>query len=400
MENENIQKKPTPSLPAQKENKLENFWQNLIQIGLSEHFLRVGAYLAAIVLVALVVFTMQRFMLNKPQSEVPQQAVFAAEVASISPTPEPTAIPQADIRMPVFEAIDTFSRSRLMRALVIHTSIPTRPRVGVLTYTVEKGDSVFGIAETFGIKPETVLWGNSAALQDNPHALVPGQDLNILPIDGTYHKWREGENLQKVADFYGVEPKTIIEWPGNNFDIYSFDIENPEIEPGTMLIVPGGRRAMIDYGPPTIPRDNPAIASTYGPGHCGSIMQGAVGIGTFIWPTTERWISGYDYNPGANHSAIDIAGETGNPVWAVDNGVIVYAGWSNYGYGNLVVIDHGNGWQSLYAHLSGISVGCGQSVYQGTPIGSLGSTGNSSGSHLHFELIYLTQRVNPWNFLQ
>ncbi len=398
MESENTQEIKTLPSQTKEENKLGNFWQNLIRTGLSEGFLRAGAYLGAIILVALVVLTMRRFVLNNPQNEVPRQAVLAEEAAT--PTPEPTATPTPDIKMPTFEPVDTFARSRVMRALVIHTSIPTRPRVDVLTYTVEQGDSVFGIAETFDLKPETILWGNSAELGDNPHALVPDQELSILPVNGTYHKWREGENLQKVADFYGVDPKAIIEWPGNNFDIYSFDIENPEIEPGTMLIVPGGTREMIDYGPPRIPRDNPAIARTYGPGHCGSIMEGAVGIGTFIWPTTERWISGYDYNPGANHAAIDIAGDTGNPIWAVDNGVIVYAGWSNYGYGNLVVIDHGNGWQSLYAHLSAIGVGCGQSVYQGTPIGSVGSTGRSTGSHLHFELIYLAQRVNPWNFLQ
>jgi murein DD-endopeptidase MepM/ murein hydrolase activator NlpD len=125
-----------------------------------------------------------------------------------------------------------------------------------------------------------------------------------------------------------------------------------------------------------------------------------VGVGVFIWPTTERWIVGYDYNPGANHPAIDIAGSTGSPVWASDNGVVVYAGWSNYGYGNLIVVDHGNGWQTLYAHLNSISVGCGQSVNQGQGIGGLGSTGNSSGTHLHFAMIYVGTKVNPWNFLQ
>jgi hypothetical protein len=192
----------------------------------------------------------------------------------------------------------------------------------------------------------------------------------------------------------------IVEYPGNHFDLYDINMEEPDIEPGTMLIIPNGKREMVDYGPPTITRTNPAVAATYGPGHCGTIMEGAVGIGVFIWPTVERWISGYDYNPGANHPAIDIAGETGNAIWSVDNGVVVYSGWSNYGYGNLIVIDHGNGWQSLYAHLSGINVGCGQSIYQGDIIGQLGSTGNSSGPHLHLELIYMGSKVNPWNFLQ
>jgi len=102
-------------------------------------------------------------------------------------------------------------------------------------------------------------------------------------------------------------------------------------------------------GCPTTPRDVPAESSI--PGGCGIITEGYIGYGTFIWPTTETWLSGYDYSPETNHRAIDIAGRIGNPVWAVDAGVIVYAGWNDRGYGNLIVVDHGNGWQSVYAHL-------------------------------------------------
>jgi murein DD-endopeptidase MepM/ murein hydrolase activator NlpD len=165
------------------------------------------------------------------------------------------------------------------------------------------------------------------------------------------------------------------------------------------LIVPGGTREFVNFGPPLIPRDNPAVASTYGPGHCGSILDGAIGNGTFVWPTTATYLSGYDYNPAANHPGIDIAGDTGNPIYSVDAGVIVYSGWSNFGYGYLVAIDHGNGWQSLYAHMDAIYVSCGQSVFQGTGIGTVGNTGNSSGSHLHFELLYGSAKVNPWNYM-
>lgn len=304
------------------------------------------------------------------------------------------------LEMPSFVVDRVSFQYGIQRVALIHTSIPTRARVDVIIYTVEQGDSLFGIAETFGLKPETILWGNFDTLADNPHTLQPGQELNILPINGTYHKWREGESLIKVAEYYGVDPLEIIQWPGNKIDIYDFDLDNPVFAVGQQLIVPGGSRELVDYGPPAITRDNPAIAATYGPGHCGTIYQGSVGVGVFLWPTTERWISGYDYNPGAGHPAIDIAGNVGNQVWASDNGVVVYAGWSNYGYGNLIVIDHGNGWQTLYAHMNSINVGCGQSVGQRQVIGGLGNTGNSSGAHLHFEIIYLGAKVNPWNFLQ
>jgi murein DD-endopeptidase MepM/ murein hydrolase activator NlpD len=117
-----------------------------------------------------------------------------------------------------------------------------------------------------------------------------------------------------------------------------------------------------------------------------------------IWPAPGYYLSGYDYNPGI-HEAIDIGGAEGNAVWATDNGVVVYAGWHDGGYGNLIVIDHGNGWQSAYAHLQSVLVGCGYGVYQGETIGYLGNTGNSSGAHLHFELRLNGVRVNPWNYL-
>jgi hypothetical protein len=210
--------------------------------------------------------------------------------------------------------------------------------------------------------------------------------------------WREGEDFTKVAEFYNVDPVRIIEYPGNHFDLTSFDLENPPIEPGRWLIVPDGSRPLIDWGPPAISRANPAVARYYGEGFCGEIYEGAVGFGAFIWPTTDRSISGYRFSP--IHRGIDIAGSIGNAVYATDSGVVVYSGWSNYGYGYLIVVDHGNGWQTAYAHLSSISAVCGQSVFQGSVIGGVGSTGNSSGPHLHFEMVFNGAKVNPENFLQ
>jgi murein DD-endopeptidase MepM/ murein hydrolase activator NlpD len=268
----------------------------------------------------------------------------------------------------------------------------------VITYTVQQGDTLFGIADFFGLKPETILWGNNEALQDNPHLLSPDQVLNILPTNGTFHEWREGEDFVKVAEFYNVDPVSIVEYPGNHFDLTTFNYESPEIEPGTWLIVPDGSRPLKDWGPPAISRANPAQARYYGEGYCGSIYEGAIGNGTFIWPTTDHWISGYGFS--AIHPAIDIGGSLGNAIFATDSGVIVYSGWSNYGFGYLVVVDHGNGWQSAYAHLSSIGAVCGQSVFQGSVIGGLGSTGNSSGPHLHFELLFNGAKVNPLNFVQ
>ena len=318
-----------------------------------ENSKRIATIGAIVLLVTIAVISMRALYLNS-QNSSGKLAVFAEESSADGPDDNQTGGAGGALEMPSFIVDQAGLLAGIQRTALLHTSIPTRSRVDVLVYTVEQGDSLFAIAETFGLKPETILWGNFNTLADNPHTLQPGQELNILPVNGTFHEWTEGESLLKVSEYYGVDPLDIIQYPGNKIDIYDFDIDNPTFIAGQQLIVPGGERELVDYGPPAITRDNPAIAATYGPGHCGTIYTGNVGVGVFIWPTTERWVSGYDYAPGANHPAIDISGSIGNPVWAADNGVVVYAGWSNYGYGNLIVIDHGGGWQTLYAHMNSI----------------------------------------------
>lgn len=286
----------------------------------------------------------------------------------------------------------------ISRKINVNTVIPTRPRDDVITYTVNSGDTLFSIAYAYGLKPETILWGNSETLDDNPHLLKPNQVLQVLPVDGIYHEWKEGDRLSAVAAEYKVDSNSIVNYPGNNFDLTQVEADGADIDPGTRLIIPGGWRPIKDWGPPAITRENAATASYYGEGACGAIYSGAFGTGTFIWPTTDRGVSGYGYDPGV-HPAIDIAGSEGNSIFATDSGVIVFAGWSAYGYGLLIVIDHGNGWQSAYAHLSSVGVSCGQSVYQGGYIGALGNTGNSTGAHLHFELLYNGAKVNPLGYV-
>lgn len=316
---------------------------------------------------------------------------------------QPTAVKEVQaevvVDLPAYQPVSSLERTSLNRVALLDTEIPIRPRVDVITYTVQQGDSIFSIADEFNLKAETILWGNYDVLKDNPHLLKTGQELNILPVNGTYYEWHENDNIANVASFFKVEPQAIVEYPGNRFDLTVATTEDPNLEPGRWLIIPDGWRPIKDWGPPAITRSNPASAAYYGAGHCGAVYEGAIGTGTFVWPTPGRQISGYHYNPPV-HSAIDIGGYVGDSIYAVDNGVVVYAGWSDYGYGYLIVIDHGNGWQSAYAHLSAVGVSCGQSVFQGSLIGGLGSTGNSSGPHLHFELVYNGSKLNPLNFLQ
>ncbi|MCK4832620.1 MAG: M23 family metallopeptidase, partial [Anaerolineales bacterium] len=141
---------------------------------------------------------------------------------------------------------------------------------------------------------------------------------------------------------------------------------------------------------PNTPRGTVSGSSYYD----GPIV--AAGRGSFVWPTDARRITQYYWWA---HRAIDIGAAVGTPVYASDGGTVIYAGWSAIGYGNLLVLDHGNGFQTYYAHLSSIWVGHGQFVGQGVPIAAVGNTGNSSGPHLHFEIRYIGNLLNPLEYL-
>ena len=315
--------------------------------------------------------------------------------AQLAPPAESGPAEAAELSLPAFEFGSPLGIQRLPE---LNTLIPTRPRLDVLKYVVQPGDTLFGISDRFGLKPETVLWGNFEALEDNPHSLQSGQELNILPVDGTLYSWIEGDTLVSVAGFFGVTPQDILDWPGNRL-AQDIDLLNPDITSGTVLVIPGGQRETVDWRAPRITRANPASARILGPGYCGSVVDGPVGAGFFIWPTPSHYISGYTYDPVV-HPGIDIGGSLGNAVYAADAGVVVYAGWHNGGYGNVVVLDHGNGWQSLYAHMDTVAVGCGDGLFQGNVMGGMGCTGNCTGTHVHFELMSdLYGKVNPLNFL-
>jgi len=385
-----------PGVTAANESRIKLMWQRLSRGGLGERVYRLGTAFLTVAVILLAVVGMRLFYVHfqQPSPSPTTEGVLAAEAS----TPTPTAIPAI---MPAFAAGGPFYQYGISRLALIHTTIPSRPRTEIITYTVKKDDTIFGIAEMFGLKPETILWGNYYTLADNPELIHEGQELNIMPTDGVYHKWSAGEGLNGVAHGYKVAPEVIVNWSGNHLDPATLgDYSHPNIEAGTMLFVPGGYREYVTWSAPRISRDNPGVAKILGPGSCGTIVDGAVGSGSFIWPANNHWLSGFDYSPSTNHFGIDIAGQLGNAIYAADNGVVLYAGWNDWGYGNVIVIDHDGGWQTLYAHLSALNVGCGSSVLQGDVIGYFGSTGNSSGPHLHFEMLSETYgKVNPWNFL-
>lgn len=349
----------------------------------SERFIVAGLWLIAASLVLLVVFLGWRVGDTEAEAAAP-----AVETLKLLPTLSSETL-AAD--MPAFGL--SMQTEFIRRETSLNTIIPNRPREETVEYTVEKGDSVFGIAKKFNIAPETVLWANEDQLNDSPDMLSPGMVLRIPPVDGVYYQWKANDTLESVANQFKAKVEDIVNWPGNKLDL-----TNPTVEADEWVMVVGGEREFRSWIVPQIARDKSGVSkSVYGPGACEGTYDGAYGSGWFAWPSASRVLSGNDFWSG--HLGIDIAAFTGDPVYASDSGVIVFAGWSTGGYGNMVMIDHGNGYQTVYAHLSSVGVGCGQSVYQGTYIGAAGSTGNSTGAHIHFEIRLWGQFINPWYVL-
>lgn len=349
---------------------------------------RVGIFTVALIVVVLIVWGLGSLITNGSQASAdlsPTPTTAPTKVVVIAKTPEISTENKVD---GIFRRLDMESPQ----------SVQSENRQDVFTYTVEAGDNIFDIAQKFGLKPETVLWSNRYTLGDTPDGLSIGVELVILPVDGVYHRWSEGEGLNGVAQYYGVDPDVIVNYPLNGLSKETVgDYSNPNIAPGTMLVVPGGTRPNVSW---VSARDQAVSGNSYlGPGACGGIIYGNVGTGSFTWPTTAHWLSGYEYNPPV-HNGLDFGGDFGSPIYAADSGVIVYSGWSDRGYGNLIVIDHDGGWQTYYAHMmDGTLLPCGSNVQKGQLIASMGSTGNSSGPHLHFEMRLNGYPVNPWDFL-
>ncbi len=255
-----------------------------------------------------------------------------------------------------------------------HTIVPKRPRLDVITYTVQAGDTIQSIATQFDLDPTTIMWANPA-VEDAPDLLRIGQEIVVLPIDGVYHRVEEEDTLASVAEAYNVERRVIVACKYNNLDW-----SDQEVRVGDALIVPGGEK-------PYEPRKVTAYA--------GPVPEGARGTGAFQWPVLGTITQGYWYG----HRAIDVGAPTGSAVVATDGGFVSFAGWTDVGYGYLIVVDHANGFSTYYAHLNNIYVSVGQELRRGQVIGAVGNTGNSTGPHLHFEVRRNNTQQNPRAYL-
>ncbi|OGY86638.1 MAG: hypothetical protein A2233_04335 [Candidatus Kerfeldbacteria bacterium RIFOXYA2_FULL_38_24] len=267
------------------------------------------------------------------------------------------------------------------------------------SYTVKEGDTASTIAAKFGVSTKTVLWSNNL---DDPDMIKPGDTLDILPVSGLEYTVREGDTVDSIAEKYEATAEDIVD--------FNKLVNKTEIKVGENIIIPGGKKEDPPPPPPPTQTQLASIKQVFGsnttsttntttatvqniPTTSGQNVTPNYGA-SGQWPTVTHRMSQYY---GYGHTGIDIDGEFGDPIYASDGGKVISAG-SEGAYGIAVRIQHANGIVTHYAHLQSLGVSAGQQVGRGQYLGQMGSTGRSTGSHLHYEVIVNGRFVNPYTY--
>lgn len=264
------------------------------------------------------------------------------------------------------------------------TSTPkTEQRREITEYTVQLGDTISSIANRFGLTVNTILWANNLSINS---LIRPGNTLNIPPVSGLVYSVKSGDNLSKIATTYKIEVSEIIKQ--NDLK------ENESLKIGQKLILPGAAR-IVPVSRPTPPR---TPSTTTPSSNVSKLPPTQSTSGSMAWPAEGRRITQYF---SWAHNGLDIANKSGTAIYAAEAGTVEIAatGW-NGGYGNTILINHGNGKKTRYGHLTTLYVKVGDRVEKGENIGTMGSTGRSTGPHLHFEVVINGTRYNPLNYIK
>ncbi len=287
-------------------------------------------------------------------------------------------------------------------------------------YAVQRGDTIAKIAKKFHVTQETVLAANSLM---RSAAVRAGDTLTIPTQDGILYSVRTGGKPQDVARKFGVQLKTIT--LANNI------VAATILTKGQLLLIPGVKPVVpaepqkvavapkpsaapvpeeqpapvadeappaTEEVPPNLPSDVTPINEPAQPSTAEVTPHPPLAAGEkLLWPTVRHVITQYF---SAGHPGIDIDGDYDNQIYAAADGTVVSSGWNDSGYGNMILIDHGNGMQTRYGHGSRVFVSVGQQVHRGDVIGMVGTTGRSTGTHLHFEVIIGGRRVSPLKYVR
>jgi len=267
----------------------------------------------------------------------------------------------------------------ILKPTIITTEPGVAGRQRIETYTIRSGDTLYGLAARFGLNVTTLLWENRLTERS---LLKLGQKISILPTDGVSYRIGRNDTLAKIASRFKVAAESI----------NKFNQLGSKLTVGQTIIIPGGRPPATQVTIP-IPTKTPTVTSPTPTKNINlPLPQGG---GKLLWPTVHRRITQYFswYHPG-----LDIADNLGTPLLAADDGIVEVAGWNRGGYGYYIIVDHGGGLKTLYGHSSKILVSVGDRVERGQQIANMGSTGRSTGPHLHFEVRLNGRRVNPLKY--
>lgn len=357
-------------------------WRAIVTIG------RVNAHVMVLVVLALTaVFAPLTMKAAKPPEEL-NNPILHGQGQARSPVILPVALRPSANGLVITSTSNsaTTDDSVIVRAYVAGARAQTElQRAAFVTYTVSAGDTTEAIARQFGLQPSTLAWSNDA-LEDAPDRLSVGQVLTIPPVDGVFYIVEANDTLSGIAERFKASAEDIVTYPTNQLS------QSTNIVPGMQLMVPNGVK-------PVKPFSVRQAASVQLPAPAASAPAARPFVQTtgsaFLWPTQGTITQNFWWG----HGALDIALATGTPVAASDGGVVTFAGWDNTGYGYMVMLDHGNGFSTLYAHLSQYFVDAGQTVARGQTIAAMGSSGRSTGPHTHFEVRYNGAPQNPMFYL-